>query len=137
MVRVCWHVGVNVYIYIHILGSGARFARALAYRVALRRHMTADLLRQTYYGRCNGRWIYIYMYIYSGRYITAYTCIYINLLRHTYYSRHSTADTSRHVYHGRYVTADISRQLYRLYGRYISSDILRQIYYGRYVTADM
>ena len=38
-------------IHIYIPGSSARFARALAYGIILRRYITAYILRQIYYGR--------------------------------------------------------------------------------------
>ena len=50
----------------YLLGSSARFARARAYGIIVRRCSTADILRQIYYN------------IYHGRYIIA------DILRHKY-----------------------------------------------------
>ena len=79
-----------------ILGSNARFARALAGGIRLRRCITAD--------------------IYNGRYIMG------NMSRQIYYSRYMTVDILQQIYYGRYITAITSRQIY--YGRYIAADVL-------------
>ena len=81
-------------IYIYTLGSSARFARALAYRITLRRYITAYV------------YIYISRQICYGRYPTA------DIVRQVYYGRYVMADILQQVYYGRHITAHTLRRIF-------------------------